>query len=213
MKINKLIWQVFRKFGFATLLLRIHPKSALKKLGWFRSFRTKKSVDINGNALPWWTYSIIYFLKERLNKQMRVLEFGCGNSTIWLSKYTKEVISIENHKGWADKVTAMLPSNGNVIHVESLEKFAAGTHEELGLFDVLIIDAGNRMECAIHAIKFIKDNGIVIWDNTDGPDWPDIKGFLYQSGFKEVSFVGLVPQEVMLSKTTIFYRENNCLEI
>ena len=81
-----MLYSLLRKFGFSTILIRIHPKSALKKLGWFRSFKFKESIDHNGNPIPWWTYSIIDFLQERLNnKSIRVLEFGCGNSTVCLT--------------------------------------------------------------------------------------------------------------------------------
>ncbi|MDF1561297.1 MAG: hypothetical protein P1P83_13990, partial [Bacteroidales bacterium] len=81
-------------------------------------------------------------------------------------------------------------------------------------FDILIIDnLGNRMQCAIHNLKHLKADGVVVWDNTDGPDWGAIKLYMENHGFREVSFTGMVAQELSLSRTTIFYKANNCLNI
>ena len=77
----------------------------------------------------------------------------------------------------------------------------------------MIIDAGDRISCGKNSIKFLNDSGVVMWDNTDGKDWPEIKEIFTKQSFKEISFTGMIPQEFMLSRTTIFYRKNNCLKI
>jgi hypothetical protein len=212
-RVKLAIWFLFRKFGFGPVLLRIHPKSALLRCGWFRSFRKKEPVDREGNPIPWWTYAAVDFLQDRIDSSWRVLEFGCGNSTIWLSSRAKEVISIENHASWADRIRPRLGKNAKVLLVESLEEFARGRHEDLGRFDVLIIDAGNRLECARQAVGCLHEQGVVIWDNTNGPDWPRIRQFMRDLSFEEISFAGLSAQEICLTRTTIFYREHNVLGI
>jgi hypothetical protein len=88
---------------------------------------------------------------------------------------------------------------------------AATLDAKLSDFDILVIDAGNRIEIAKLAVGRLNQQGVVIWDNTDGPDWPAIRGLLVGYGFREVSFSGLIPQEVCESRTTVFYRTHNCL--
>jgi len=62
-------------------------------------------------------------------------------------------------------------------------------------------------------LTHLNETGIVIWDNTDGPDWNEIKSLMTSNGFKEISFTGMVPQELNQSKTTLFYWSKNCLNI
>jgi len=205
------MWHVMRKFGFGPLLLRVHPKSGLLRRGWFQSFRQKRPIDRTGEPIPWWTYSFTAFIEERLTSSMRVLEFGSGNSTVWLSTRVKEVVSLESDPDWAVSVAKRLPANARVLLRSSLLDAAATLDAKLSDFDILVIDAGNRIEIAKLAVGRLNQQGVVIWDNTDGPDWPAIRGLLVGYGFREVSFSGLIPQEVCESRTTVFYRTHNCL--
>jgi len=218
LELNCVIWSVIRKFGAGPVLLRVHPKSALVRLGWFRSFRTRSSVDQSGNPLPWWTYGAIEFVAHRLRSSMRVLEFGCGNSTVWLSERVKEVVSIETNAEWASRISQRLASNARIIVASppwaSTSAAICGKGTDEAVFDLVIIDAdADRMRCFDHAVQYLADSAIVLWDNTDGPDWDQIRLRLAQFGYRQLSFTGMVPQELCLSRTTIFYRQDNCFGI
>jgi hypothetical protein len=208
------LWKILKFFRTGPLMLFIHPKSALLKTGWFRSFHSQRVIDKNGNDIPWWTYPFIDFIDERLNKRLRVLEFGCGGSTIWLNRRVKEIVSVENNSAWAEVIKKKIGSGVNIISVEEIEDIKSYIHRIEGLFDIIIIDnQGNRMKCAINSIPLLNNGGVVIWDNTDGDDWPAIKQFFSQMNFFEISFSGMVAQELSLSRTTLFYRQDNCLYI
>jgi predicted O-methyltransferase YrrM len=146
---------------------------------------------------------------------MRVLEFGCGASTIYLSKKVSELLSFENYPDWAVKTRAKIENEKvKILDVKDITDYNSNDELIYGEFDILIIDnLGNRMQCAVHNLKHLKDNGVVVWDNTDGPDWDIIKSFMESQNFKEISFTGMVAQELSLSRTTLFYRANNCLNI
>ena len=212
-RFSNFIWNIVRKLELGTVVLKIHPKSALRTLGWFISFKKKYPVDKNGLPLPWWTYSIISFLDDRLSSKLRVLEFGCGNSSLWLSKRVEEVISIENKMIWANHIQTKAPNNLKIITCSCLEEFAATSLKECGEFNILIIDAGNRMKCAKYSLSALSEDGIVIWDDTERADWPEINNYMKSFGFKELSFAGLKPQVIHFSRTTIFYKDKNCLAI
>ena len=209
-----LIFNLLRKANLAFLLLAIHPRSALRTTGWFKSFRTKKVIDNNNMPIPWWTYSFIDFLKDRLNNKLKVLEFGCGYSTIWLSFIVNEVVALEDYPKWAKNIAGRISENSKIIGVKTITDFQDYAHHIKGKFDILIIDnLGNRIDCAMQNLTHLNSEGVVIWDNTDGPDWPDIKNLMANKGFKEISFTGMVAQELNQSKTTLFYRTENCLKI
>lgn len=50
--------------------------------GWFRSVEEGLAVDREGYCLPWFIYPAISFLKERIQSDMAVLEYGSGYSTL-----------------------------------------------------------------------------------------------------------------------------------
>ena len=210
---KQVLWYAYRKLGLGPLLLRLHAKSGLRKLGWFRSFRERRSVDLGGGPIPWWTHAFIAFMQDRLTNSLRILEFGAGNSTLWLGQRVAEVVSYENDPTWAALIRTKAPPKVSVVLCESLEAVAADLVEEQDTFDIIIIDAGNRIEIAKHVLGKTSVGGCVIWDNTDGPDWPQIRDVMAESGFREISFAGLTAQEVALSRTTLFYRPDNVLGV
>lgn len=213
-QISEAVWLIFRKLNLGPLLLYIHPKSELNTRGWYRSFRKRKSIDGKGKPIAWWTYAALDFLSERLPQDIRVLEFGCGGSTIWLSKRVKEVVAIENFEKWAKYIRERVDDNVSILVVDKMETFSDYQSLIKGYFELIIIDnLGDRITCAKNSVGLLSEKGIVLWDNTDGPDWHVIKKIMTGFGFKEISFSGMTPQEVAGSRTTIFYRENNCLGI
>ena len=206
-------WSLLRFSGMGPLLLRIHPKSALRKWGWFTSFRKKRSIDKSANPTPWWTYSAISFLKERLLPETKVLEFGSGGSTLWLCQFAAKVLSAEDDPEWAEYVKSNMPANGEIVICDSYEAFITD-HYFAEQYDLIIIDAGHRLNIGRKIFSLLSDRGVVLWDNTDGPDWIEIKSLFFSHGFSEISFSGMTAQEVALSRTTIFYRKgSNCLDI
>lgn len=214
--VKGLLWTFIRFLRLGGLMLQIHPKSYLRNRGWFRSFSARRSVDSAGRPIPWWSYGVIDFVAERLTKTMSVLEFGAGGSTVWLAERVAEVVSVENDSKWASIVKSFIPSNVILVELRIPGQLVASdipppaSHS----FQLLIVDAlANRIDCAEAGLPFLAEDGVVLWDNTDGPDWPEIKGLMATRGFKEISFSGISPQEVSLSRTTIFYKSNNVFGI
>ena len=61
----------------------------------------------------WMTENEQNFLRKNLNSAQRVLEWGCGSSTISISKLVKEIHSIEHNKDWFDNINSKI-SNTNI---------------------------------------------------------------------------------------------------
>jgi len=204
MHLRTSIWWMMRKCGLGPLLLRFHPKSGLLRLGWFASFRKRSPIDCLHQPLPWWTYPCIFFLKERDLSDLRVLEVGCGHSTLWLGQRVREIISLETNSDWANRIGQRMTKNGQIINLKSWEDIPIEWLSASGLFDFLIIDAGNRIRIFDELRHLLSPRGIALWDNTNGPDWTVIAEQNAQFGFRSISFTGLVPQELCLSRTTIW---------
>ncbi len=199
-------------------------RSALHEIGWLRSNREQKSIDLQGEAVPWYSYPAIAFLAERVPQNARVLEFGCGNSTLWWSERAGYVTSIEHDDAWFRKVSPSLPANANCLlladasrgdntwdHNPTGYSTARGVDEQD--FDVIVIDGLERNNCAYHALPRLSDTGVVIWDNSDRPKYELGFKLLDKAGFRRIDFYGFAPINNHLQGTTIFYRENNCFGI
>lgn len=63
----------------------------LSEIGWFESFKSLKSLDRNGNPIPWFSYPFIDFLTPRLSKELVLFEFGSGNSTLFFAEKLKKL--------------------------------------------------------------------------------------------------------------------------
>ena len=204
-RLIKITWLVIRKLRLGFVVLAIHPKSILIKDGWFKSFRSASSVDANGKPIPWYTYSFIHFLEPRLPKNLRVFEYGSGNSTLWFAERVREVIAVEHDKDWAIKVGNILPENGQVIYQSEVTDYTSEVSKH-GKFDVIAIDGIERETCAEQAIHALTDNGVLIWDNSDREDFQSSLPMFLSHGYCEIPFYGLPSVTFVNSQTSIIYR-------
>ncbi len=213
-KIKSLI-QIISRPKRLKALLSYNNKGYLNKIGWFNAFDSKESVDENGNPLPWVTYSFIDFIKNRLNKQHKVFEFGSGNSTYFYAKYAEKVVSVEHDKKWYNKLHNSMPENSNLIYCE-LSKNGDYCRAPIKLnekFDIVIVDGRDRVNCCIQATDALSNNGVVILDDSERDIYQDGVQYLINNGFKQISFSGISPGLFYLKSTSVFYKSNNCLNI
>lgn len=112
----------------------------------------------------WMTENEQNFLRKNLNSTQRVLEWGCGTSTIDISNIVNEVHSIEHNEDWYNKIKQELLNKTNVFlylyqpdktyveggHCGTYEQFKTYTTEpiKLGKFDLILIDGRARIECS-----------------------------------------------------------------
>lgn len=202
------------------LRLAVFPFSILSRrgflyeMGWFRSLR-RGSYDLKGHPIPWWSYSFILFLKERLAPDLAVFEYGSGNSTLWLSKRVKRVQSIETHYGWYERVLGRLPENVQ-LHYQPYEKdgeYCRLVSRHVAEFDVVIIDGFDRVRCAKHCVTALTPRGVIIFDDSHQDHLIEGPAFLIEQGFKRIDFYGMGPQQDSTHCTSLFYRDGNCVGV
>jgi hypothetical protein len=198
-------------------LLSFDKKGYLEDIGWFKAFDSKSPVDRDGNPIPWVTYSFIDFIKERLNKQHTVFEFGSGNSTYFYAKYAGIVVSVEHDKEWFEKIekSEAKPENSELIFCE-LVRGGDYCHMPLKLeekFDIVIVDGRDRVNCCKQAVEALSDNGVVVLDDSERNDYKEGVEFLISKGFKHLLFSGISPGLFYRKSTSVFYKADNCLDI
>lgn len=184
--------------------------SPLRRRGWFKSFHDAPT-DSDGEPIPWAPYAFIDFMSERISSSARVFEYGSGFSTAWYADRAAEVVAVEDDSDWHEKVDKMLQSNAEVLHREANEYSEA--IEEFGDFDIVVIDGPYRSECVRSAIDHLSPEGVVVWDDTYSESHEEGYELLKNEEFRELFFQGMGPMTANLQRTSVFYRDENCLDI
>jgi predicted O-methyltransferase YrrM len=120
-------------------------------------------------AYPWLTESAIAFLEEFLAlRETRVLEFGCGGSTLWLAERAAGVTSIEHDPAWAKGVQEQVTARGLVADVILAERPYNEAHKDLpGMFDLVLVDGRERVACAESTYQRVAPGGVLMLDNAE----------------------------------------------
>ncbi|MBU2544919.1 protein-L-isoaspartate O-methyltransferase [Patescibacteria group bacterium] len=155
------------------LLLFKKPKYFKYLFVWMKS---SKSNSLKDNV-PWLTFECQEWLDSVLNKNMTVLEWGSGGSTVYISKKVKKMISIEHIPEWHASVVKELQKNnienceyilkkydenkGYKNYYEAIDSFPDET------FDLVIIDGRSRNSCISYAMRKIKKEGFLLLDNSE----------------------------------------------
>ena len=198
---------------FAPFLLR--REGGLYEEGWFRSYRQKAAVDRSGRPIPWLTYAAIHFLEERVNREMKVFEYGSGNSTLWWAERAGSVYACEHDRSWYEAMSGVVPANVTLRYLE-LNREGEYSREAArfsGAFDIVVVDGRERVNCIRQCGGALTPGGVVILDDSQDAEYAEGIRFLHDSGFRSITFEGLGPMTHLAKKTTIFYRPGNCLGI
>ncbi|WP_156914918.1 class I SAM-dependent methyltransferase [Rubidibacter lacunae] len=168
-------------------------------------------VDRCGNCLPWLTYPAIAFLSKRIQRDMAVFEYGSGNSTFWWSQRVARVVACEHDAKWYTSMKERVPSNVDYRHYEREDgKYSRAILEYHREFDVVVIDGRDRVACAKNSLGALREDGAIVWDNSDRERYREGYSYLLEHGFKRLDFEGHGPNETRRWCTSIFYRSNNC---
>ncbi|MGN0395729.1 MAG: hypothetical protein ACI4EF_10215 [Coprococcus sp.] len=173
-------------------------------------------LDENNEVNPWLSKPFIDFIRPRLNKNMSVFEWGCGNSTLFWSHNVERVTAIEYNPKWIDKMKNVIGSNAEIRYypLEYDGSYCRAINETNKQYDIVLIDGRDRVRCARNCVKNLKREGVIIWDNSQREYYQEGFIFLKEQGFKSLNFSGLfhgVPFRE--EETTLFYRPDNILEI
>lgn len=182
--------------------------------GWWQSFGSQKFTDGYGEAIPWFTYPAIAFLKERISGNLDVLEYGSGNSTLFWAQRCKSVTAIEHDEQWYHSLLNA-PLQNIQLHHQPLTPIEGYCKVETSLqgFHIIVIDGRNRVACCKASVKYLRADGVVILDDSHREKYIAGVDFLKDAGFKRINFWGLRHQSTESTCTALFYQDGNCLGI
>lgn len=179
---------------------------------WENSRKTKQARQFE-KVVPWWSYSAASFIDQIVPVSSSVLELGSGYSTLWWLSRGNAVVAIESSKIWAEKVVSDAGSSSlklTMINQNPEDSSVLSQLEMLPKFDVLVIDhSGDRSDAAEIYIRFLTDDGIIIFDNSDRFEYQAGIEFLRNKGFSSLDFFGLGPINAFASKTSVYFLGEN----
>jgi len=199
-KMNRILRKIASKaerLTNRTILQETHDAKALQRLGLYMD----DYLPWTGSALRPSAISMIYN-EIIIHQRSRVLEIGCGMSTVMLSRFLAErggtLVSLENDQGWIDVTQKNLGNGAEVcelVHAELIEQEISGqkymwydlergeakTHLTHKPFDVLIVDApistvGAKARFpALHKLRdYMADDFVVFLDDIERDDETEI---------------------------------------
>jgi len=197
--------------NFDRLLRILVPRriiSAVRLLNIFQQqhghVRQQDGFPVNGQGdfQPWLTYPMIEFLNGLDFSKKRIFEFGAGSSTLYWAKRAMEVVSVEFDSGWFEALRTKVPGNVQLIHEPEGLQYANKIRDNLGLFDIIVIDGAERYRASTAALTALAPGGMVILDNAEW--YPETANMLCAAGLIEVRFSGFSPINAFTSTSTAF---------
>lgn len=180
--------------------------------GWADTRASRYAMDAWGREIPWFTYAALDFLAERVRSNSRVLEFGAGAGTVWWGNRVKYVVAIEHDKAWARRIAKRTCADIRIAAADCASDYIGAADDCTGS-DVVIIDGVHRVNCLLHANRWVSEDGVIILDDAQRSEYRVGVDALKGQGFRSISFSGVQPVSKHRGCTAIFYREDNVLGI
>ena len=192
------------------------PRKALAgRWGWARSLRDKATVDERGSPLPWLPYAATQLLAERLSRAHTVLEFGAGSSTLFSMDRVARVVSLEHDPVWLAWARARI--RGNVELIATVQEPAEAYRAPLGAsgerFDLILVNGAHRNEAFADAVGRLAPGGVILLDDSHRSRLKPCFEAAAAAGLRHLHLEGHKPMSVDVHRTTLFYRDGNCLGI
>ena len=169
---------VSQKIGRVIGNLILHPQY-ISRCVVHNVINGKTPLDLE---IPWFSYAAIDFLKQFVQPQMTVFEYGSGGSTVFFAKRAASVFSVEDNPKWFEWVSRRVQQQGlSNVTLKLCEfdfKDPVGFEHSAYLqaipdekFDIIVVDGSEewtqvRPICFAKAESRIKGGGIIVVDDS-----------------------------------------------
>jgi hypothetical protein len=133
-------------------------------------FESGRRADLaTGDVQPWYTHAALNEIQSWKLRDMIVLEWGGGDSSLWWAKRCRKVFTIEESAEWCNWISAQAVNKGianlsvlhrpSSLHSNEYTKIPDGCEP-----NIVIVDGANRIECLAKTLMLPRPLTI-IFDN------------------------------------------------
>ena len=132
----------------------VYANKLLIKKGLVKSIRERNPTLKNNLPIPWLTHPFIEYISKLNLRNLSMVEFGSGNSTIFFSKIVKNIESFEYNVNFINYLRTKYNYSG-VIHLVD-EQYDSKINDFQK--DIIFIDGFNRHGIVLNLLKYISLN-------------------------------------------------------
>jgi len=153
---------------------------------------------------PWFTFTAVDFIRERLKEGLKILEWGSGSSSLWFDQHGCFVTAIEHNEDWANIVKGMKSENIHVM-VKKEQSDYVKPEIDFSAINIFLIDGIYRNECAAYLVELIKSGDIlsgsmIIFDDTSRLEYQESVQSLTKCCQEVYHFTGI--SNIVIDKMT-----------
>lgn len=174
-----------------------------------RTQKTRLPVSADGSPIPWYTYPAIEYFNQLRADDLRIFEYGSGNSSLYWAGRGAQVWSVDHDTAWYESMQQRAAKLQSLLLRPSPDAYASAINEIGGEFDIIVVDGVWRNECAAKALPHLKADGVIILDNSDW--YIDVSQYLKERGFLQIDFNGFGPINDYCWTTSILLRAPSVL--
>lgn len=110
----------------------------------------------------------IFYVKQTLNRDPRVFEFGAGNSTLYFLSRGCFVQSVDHDPAWVENVraTADIWRYSSQLEITREDRPYHGSFVG-GEYDIVLVDGRDRVKCLSQILRSINRDAVIVLDNTE----------------------------------------------
>lgn len=139
--------------------------------------------------LPNFVQSSIPYLETILHKDMIMLEWGCGASTLYFADRVKELYVIEHDLKWFERIREKVQDKKNVFMFyrpyPPAEIYTNAPFEVLKRFHIIEIDGRLRVACCKVALQNVYEDGYIVFDDIQNERYMQARQILSRYPVKE----------------------------
>jgi predicted O-methyltransferase YrrM len=139
----------------------------------------EKKSPMDEKKLPFMTPEEIVDLVTYISRDSIMLEIGGGDSTVFLSRLVKKIVTLEHNLEWAEKIRGNTKGYESTVFVvepnwpqshpfqpaeegqfENYLNFLTSLDDDQ--FDVILIDGRDRVKCVNTSLTKLKSGGILL---------------------------------------------------
>lgn len=136
------------------------------------SMLTRIIDERNGLVMPWLNNDCLDYIRTFDISRWDVFEWGTGYGTLWWSTFVKSIVTVDHSPEWYNLIKQQVKGNNVTFKLRKLIKckssvYTNAINDNLNKYDCIIIDGRNRNLCGRTVIDRLKQNGIIILDNSE----------------------------------------------